>query len=59
MKIPLMTGRDFRPDEAQVALVNQEFVRDYFQGDHPVGKLFEAQPGGQWGQRFLVIRSGW
>jgi len=55
MKIPLITGRDFRPDETQVALVNQEFVREYFQGDDPIGKWFEAQPGGQWGQRFLVI----
>ena len=55
MKIPLITGRDFRADESQVALVNQEFVRKYFQGDDPVGKWFEAQPGGQWGQRFLVI----
>jgi len=55
MRIPLIAGRDFRPDEAQVALVNQEFVRKYFQGDDPVGKWFEAQPGGQWGQRFLVI----
>ena len=55
MKIPLITGRDFRPDEAQVALVNREFVRKYFQGDDPVGKWFEAQPDGHWGQRFLLI----
>jgi predicted permease len=51
MKIPLLDGRDFRPDDVfppdrpgaitrGVAIVNQEFARQYFDGKDPVGKSF-------------------
>ena len=45
MHIPLMAGRDFTErDEAQGAaavIVNETFVRQYFQGGNPVGMRFE------------------
>ena len=51
MKIPLLDGRDFRPSDTVsgvgsasgrgVALVNQAFAKEYFQGENPVGKSFE------------------
>jgi len=41
MSIPLIDGRDIRPGEAGVALVNEAFAREYFGGQSPVGKLFE------------------
>ena len=42
MKIPLLDGRDFRQGErAPVAIVNQEFVRRFFDGRNPIGKSFE------------------
>ncbi len=42
MKIPLIEGRDFRPDETTpgAAIVNQTFVRQFFQGESPIGKTF-------------------
>ncbi|MBV8847359.1 MAG: ABC transporter permease [Bryobacterales bacterium] len=44
MKIPLLDGRDFRPDEAfpEVAAVNATFAREYFDGGSPVGSSFET-----------------
>jgi hypothetical protein len=46
MKIPLIAGRDFRPDDARpgVAIVNETFAKTYFAGENPVGKWFA---GGQ------------
>jgi putative ABC transport system permease protein len=43
MKIRLMAGRDFRPDDRYPgsALVNQTFVKAYFNGVNPVGKSFD------------------
>jgi hypothetical protein len=42
MKIPLIDGRDFRPDETTpgAAIVNETFVRQYFPGEKAVGKTF-------------------
>jgi predicted permease len=44
MKIPLLDGRDFRPEEAfpEVAAVNAAFARKYFDGRSPVGATFET-----------------
>ena len=50
MKIPLLDGRDFRPSDAapRVAIVNQAFARQYFNGASPVGQTFEtATKGGR------------
>jgi predicted permease len=43
MRIPLLDGRDFRPEEARprVAIVNQTFARQYLDGANPIGKSFE------------------
>jgi len=39
MKIPLIAGRDFRPDDTSpgVAIINQTFVRQYF-NENPIGQ---------------------
>jgi predicted permease len=55
MKIPLLEGRDLRTDETGVAIVNREFVRQYFPATDPQGKWFEAEPGGGWGRRFRIV----
>jgi putative ABC transport system permease protein len=43
MRIPLLDGRDFRREESspRVAIVNQSFARQYFDGANPIGKSFE------------------
>jgi len=44
MRIPLVSGRDFRPEDVYpgAAIVNQAFAREYFDGKDPVGRRFEA-----------------
>jgi ABC-type lipoprotein release transport system permease subunit len=49
MRIPLVDGRDFRATDTNpnVAIVNQAFAKQYFDGENPVGKWFErAEPAG-------------
>ncbi len=45
MKIPLLDGRDFAPEEVQndAAIVNEAFAKRYFDGENPVGKAFEIE----------------
>jgi ABC-type lipoprotein release transport system permease subunit len=45
MRIPLLDGRDFRPADSSpsVALVNQAFAKQYFDGQDPVGKSFQTE----------------
>lgn len=55
MRIPLIDGRDFRPEDtiprvdaqqqphAGVAIVNEEFARHYFDGQSPLGRSFEMR----------------
>ena len=47
MKIPLLDGRDFRPEDAspRVAIVNQAFAKQYLEGANPVGQSFEMETG--------------
>ncbi len=47
MKIPMLQGRDFRPDDAhpRVAIVNRAFALKYFDGENPVGRSFEVSQG--------------
>ncbi len=47
MKIPLLAGRDFRIDDAypRVAIVNESFAKEYFDGRNPVGESFEKDEG--------------
>jgi len=55
MRIPLIAGRDFRPSEASptVAIVNESFAREYFNGENPVGKSFSDAPAGR--PRFQIV----
>lgn len=43
MKIPLIAGRDFRSGDTYpgVAIVNEAFAKQYFNGENPVGRSFE------------------
>jgi predicted permease len=42
MKIPLVSGRDFRPEETSpgAAIVNETFVKTFFPGQDPIGRTF-------------------
>lgn len=42
MKIPLIQGRDFRPEDTApgAAIVNETFARTYFSGMDPIGRTF-------------------
>ena len=59
MKIPLIDGRDFRASDISpgVAIVNEAFARQYFNGENPIGKWFEGTSGWMRGQRFQIV--GW
>jgi predicted permease len=43
MKIPLVSGRDFRPQDASpgAAIVNETFVKTFFPEQDPIGRSFE------------------
>ncbi len=45
MKIPLIGGRDFRGSDVHpsVAIVNEMFAKQYFDGANPVGKAFDTK----------------
>jgi putative ABC transport system permease protein len=47
MKIPLISGRDFRADETNpgVAIVNQAFAKQFLEGRDPTGQWFERMDG--------------
>ena len=58
MRIPLMQGRDFRPDEVfpGKAIVNEAFVQQCFGGRNPLGQWFEKETGdGVTRWRFEVV----
>ena len=43
MKIPLVSGRDFRPQDTSpgAAIVDETFVKTFFPGQDPIGRTFE------------------
>jgi predicted permease len=43
MKIRLVSGRDFRPDDTSpgAAIVNETFVKTFFPGQDPIGRTFD------------------
>lgn len=43
MKIPLVSGRDFLPDDTSpgAAIVNETFAKTFFSGQDPIGRTFE------------------
>jgi predicted permease len=55
MKVPILAGRDFRENDAHVAIVNSAFARQYFNGENPVGKWFQGSPTNSPPQRFQVV----
>jgi ABC-type antimicrobial peptide transport system permease subunit len=57
MKIPFVAGRDFRPTDKSpgVAIVNQAFARQYFNGANPIGRWFAGTQAYLQGQRFQIV----
>jgi putative ABC transport system permease protein len=57
LRIPLLAGRDFRPEDANpsVAIVNQSFAKQYFDGNNPVGKWFEKVDGNGARTRLQIV----
>lgn len=58
MKIPLVDGRDFRSGDKfpDVAIVNESFVKQCFNGDKPIGRWFEKETGdGITRHRFQIV----
>ena len=43
MNIPLLSGRDFRPQDTSpgAAIVNETFAKTYFPGQDPIGRTFQ------------------
>ncbi|HEY1987144.1 MAG TPA: ADOP family duplicated permease [Terracidiphilus sp.] len=43
MKIPLVAGRDFRPEDTSpgTAIINETFAKTFFPGQDPIGRTFE------------------
>jgi predicted permease len=57
MRIPFIGGRDFRAADTNptVAIVNQAFAKQYFDGENPIGKSFErVEPAGG-SARFEIV----
>jgi putative ABC transport system permease protein len=56
MRIPFLGGRDFVANDVNpaVAIVNQSFAKQYFDGENPVGKWFEKVGPGDARSRFQV-----
>ncbi len=62
MKIPLLAGRGFRASDiylnagkSGVAIVNQTFARQYFNGENPVGRTFATTTGGLRDVQFRIV----
>ena len=57
MKIPFITGRDFRPTDLSpgVAIVNEAFARQFFAHENPLGQWFEGTSGWMRGQKFQIV----
>ena len=57
MKIPLLDGRDFLPNETTPgsAIVNETFVKSFFHGENPVGKYFDEVSDDGPRYRYLVV----
>ena len=57
MKIPFISGRDFRPTDLSpgVAIVNETFARQFFAYENPLGKWFQGTSGWMRGQKFQIV----
>jgi putative ABC transport system permease protein len=56
MRIPLVSGRDFRSgDQQSTAIVNDAFAKEYFGGNDPIGKTFSVITFGSDPTEFHVV----
>jgi ABC-type antimicrobial peptide transport system permease subunit len=57
MKIPFVDGRDLVPGDLSpgVAIVNEAFAKQYFDGKNPIGQSFEGTSAYLKGQRFQIV----
>ncbi len=57
MKIPIVSGRDFRPSDTTpgAAIVNEAFANEYFKGENPIGKTFEKANGEKGHIHFEIV----
>jgi predicted permease len=57
MRVPLLGGRDFRATDFNpaVAMVNQAFAKQYFNGEDPVGKWFQRVDPARGSPRFEIV----
>jgi predicted permease len=57
MRIPLLGGREFRAADSNptVAIVNQAFAKQYFDGENPIGKSFERVEGAGGRARLEIV----
>ena len=57
MRISLLDGRDFRPGDVNpaVAIVNQLFAKQYFNGENPVGKWFDRVEAAGGRSHFQIV----
>ncbi len=57
MSVRLLGGRDFRPADVNptVAIVNQAFAKQYFNGEDPVGKWFQRVDPAAGSSRFEIV----
>lgn len=58
MGIPLLLGRDFRPTDRRssqpVAVVNEEFVKTFLDGQDPLGRKVSSQDSSAWQNMEIV-----
>jgi predicted permease len=47
MQIPLVAGRDFRPNERGIVIVNENFARTLFGDTNPLGHTIDSDPLGK------------
>jgi predicted permease len=59
MRIPFLDGRDFRASDVNpnVAIVNQAFAKQYFDGEDPIGKWFDRVDPASGRAHFQIV--GW
>jgi putative ABC transport system permease protein len=57
MKIPIISGRDFRSSDTTpgAAIVNEAFANEYFRGESPIGKTFEKANGEKGHIHFEIV----
>ncbi len=56
MRIPRIDGRDFRlNDRSSVAMVNETFAKQYFNGENAIGRIFERRDDNGAGTPYRIV----